>query len=38
MKGDPDVRATVRTYANDDAAQNRLWQLSESLTGVVLPI
>ncbi|MEZ5490238.1 MAG: SDR family NAD(P)-dependent oxidoreductase [Gammaproteobacteria bacterium] len=37
MKGDPDVSATVRAYANDEAAQNRLWQLSESLAGVALP-
>jgi NAD(P)-dependent dehydrogenase (short-subunit alcohol dehydrogenase family) len=36
MKGDPAVCASVRAYANDEAAQDKLWQLSEVLTGVTL--
>ena len=35
-KGYPVVDATVCTYASDETAQDRLWQLSESLTGVTL--
>jgi len=35
-KGYPVVDATVCTYASNETAQDRLWQLSESLTGVTL--
>lgn len=35
-KGDPIVSATVRAYSNNREAQDRLWELSETLTGVKL--
>jgi NAD(P)-dependent dehydrogenase (short-subunit alcohol dehydrogenase family) len=37
MKGYPVVSATDCSYASDKEAQDRLWKLSESLTGVTLP-
>lgn len=35
-KGYPAVSKTICSYASDEAAQDKLWELSESLTGVKL--